>query len=44
MERDIYCEDVPTLCEIIAELVRQGLTFEACAHPRGWRIRLTGGF
>ena len=42
----IYCDDTRDLIEIIAGLVREGLTFEAHMVSRGgdWKIVLTGGF
>ena len=41
----IYCDTIEQLTEIVAGLVKQGLTFSAQMqqHSAGWKITLTGG-
>jgi hypothetical protein len=42
----IYCDTIEQLTEIVAGLVKQGLTFSAQMqqHSAGWKITLTGGY
>lgn len=44
MNQIIRCESAVTLAIICAELVRQGVTFEAIVNGLDNRIVLTGGY
>ncbi len=40
----INVSDLKTFATLVAELVKQGLTFEAREESDGWVIELTGGY
>ena len=40
----IHAETTDEMVEIVALLVRQGLTFTARKTPCGWEVSLTGGY
>ena len=40
----IHVEKMDEMVEIVALLVRQGLTFTARKTPCGWEVSLTGGY
>ena len=39
----VFFDDVATLAQFVAELVRQGVTFEARPARGGFEVLLTGG-
>lgn len=43
-KQTITIANLKTFTEVVAELVKQGLTFEAHEERDGWVIELTGGF
>ena len=40
----IRCDTIDEMTEVVAGLVRQGLTFESRPQGSGWLITLTGGY
>lgn len=44
MQQSITVYDISDLVELVAGLVRKGLTFEAKHDGASWVVKLTGGF